>query len=169
MESQSNFLMNAANAARAAGHIWPAHSACETALESAWGTSRLAVLGRNLFGQKQGRQPIAGTTTLTLPTREFLHGVWVEQTAEWVVFPNLAACFRARMAMLRSEAAEYPNYAAALKATSGEEFVREVSKTWSTDPARADKVMAIYHAHASVFTPVTSIGLPEPVKEKGAA
>jgi flagellum-specific peptidoglycan hydrolase FlgJ len=159
-KSLENFLVNAANAARAAGHIWPAHAACETALESAWGTSRLVTAGKNLFGQKQTVPPIAGTSTLALPTKEFLHGEWVEQQAEWVAFPDLTACFRARIELLRREAARYPNYAAALAATSGEQFIREVSKTWSTDPHRADKVMAIYNAHAGIFTPVVSIGLP---------
>jgi flagellum-specific peptidoglycan hydrolase FlgJ len=119
MQTQSSFLVNAANAARAAGHIWPAHAACETALESAWGASRLALEANNLFGQKQTASPMDGTDTLELPTREYLHGEWVEQMAAWVKFPNLAACFRARMEMLRREAARYPHFAAALAATSG--------------------------------------------------
>ncbi len=162
MQTQSSFLVNAANAARAAGHIWPAHAACETALESAWGASRLALEANNLFGQKQTAPPMDGTETLEMPTREYLHGEWVEQMAAWVKFPDLAACFRARMEMLRREAARYPHFAAALAATSGEQFVREVSVSWSTDPMRAEKVMMIYHAHAGIFTPVTSVGLPEP-------
>jgi flagellum-specific peptidoglycan hydrolase FlgJ len=158
MQTNSEFLIAAANAARAAGHIWPNYAACETALESAWGASRLAVEANNLFGQKQPHPPIAGTQTLPLPTKEFLHGQWIEQSADWVHFPDLPACFRARMEMLRRESAEHPHFAAAL---TGADFIREVSLTCSTDPARAEKVLAIYGAHASAFT-VASVGLPQP-------
>jgi len=49
---QSQFLTMAAAAAQAAAHPFPAIAACEAALESAWGTSRLASEARNLFGLK---------------------------------------------------------------------------------------------------------------------
>jgi hypothetical protein len=49
--------------------------------------------------------------------------------------------------MLEREQGEYPAFAAALHATTGEEFVRQVSVKWSTDPQRAEKVLEIYRRH----------------------
>jgi flagellum-specific peptidoglycan hydrolase FlgJ len=153
---QDDFLRRAAAAAGAAGHLFPEYAACEAALESAWGQSGLATRANNLFGQKQSQPPIDGTGTLPLPTKEFLHGQWVTVTANWVLFKDWSTCFHARMRLLQVASGRYPHYAAALIATSGEQFVREVSQTWSTDPARASKVLSIYAAHHSCFAPSQS-------------
>ena len=148
---QEEFLTKAAAAARAAGHLFPEYAACEAALESGWGMSHLAVEGNNLFGQKQAHPPLAGTETIALPTREFLHGAWIAVQANWVKFEAWSACFRERMALLHALSEAYPNYKAALDATTGEQFITEVSKTWSTDPGRAGKVLAVYDCHRAVF------------------
>ncbi len=139
--------MRAAAAARAAGHLFPEYAACEAALESGWGLSHLAVEANNLFGQKQAHPPLTGTDTVALPTREYLHGAWVAVQANWVKFADWSACFRERMTLLESLSQAYPNYGAALSATTGEQFITEVSKTWSTDPARAGKVLAVFDCH----------------------
>lgn len=148
---QDDFLTRAAAAARTSGHLFPEYAACEAALESGWGMSHLAVEANNLFGQKQAHPPLAGTDTLSMPTREFLHGAWVVVQANWVKFPDWASCFRERMALLRSLGEAYPHYKAALGAVSGEQFITEVSKTWSTDPDRAGKVLSVYDAHRAAF------------------
>jgi flagellum-specific peptidoglycan hydrolase FlgJ len=148
---QDQFLTKAAEAARAAGHLFPAYAACEAALESGWGMSHLAVEANNLFGQKQAHPPLAGTETIALPTREFLHGGWVAVQANWVRFGDWAACFHGRMALLESLSSAYPNYKAALASATGEQFVTEVSKTWSTDPGRAGKVLAVYDCHRTTL------------------
>jgi flagellum-specific peptidoglycan hydrolase FlgJ len=88
---------------------------------------------------------------LTLPTREFLNGAWVTVQANWVSFPDWPSSFRARMALLQRLSSSYPDYMAALKATTGEQFVTTVSHTWSTDPQRAGKVLSIYDAHSAAF------------------
>ena len=149
---QDTFLRNAAAAARAAGHIFPDYAACEAALESNWGQSCLAREANNLFGQKASFQE-QGTATLALPTQEFLHGQWVTVTAQWARFADQAACFRARMALLRRLQHSYPAYARALAASTGEAFVEEVSRAWSTDPQRAAKVLAIHRQHSASFLP----------------
>jgi len=136
------FLNVAAEGAEEAGHPWPEYAACEAALESNYGQSSLARNDNNLFGCKQHSHPLYGT--VYLPTREFLSGSWITVEAEFVQYPSYAACFKDRMDTLRKLAPRYPHYKAALAANNGEEFVREVSQTWSTDPARADKVLAIY-------------------------
>lgn len=145
------FLLKAATTARSAGHIWPGYAACETALESAWGASTLALKANNLFGQKQFHPPYQGTGTITLPTKEFLHGTWVSINAEWMSFPDWQSCFRTRMDVLHLLAHEHPGYARALAASDGETFIREVSAVWSTGPRRAEDVLAIYARHKHIF------------------
>jgi flagellum-specific peptidoglycan hydrolase FlgJ len=149
---QQEFLLRAYASASAAGHIFPEIAACEAAIESGWGQSRLALEANNLFGQKQSHPPIAGTTTLTLPTREFLHRQWVTVEANWVRFASWHDCFRARMELLQRLSAAYPHYAAALAARTGEEFAAEVSQSWSTDPGRAAKVLAVHAQHQPAFS-----------------
>ncbi len=149
MSIQSLFLTRACNAARAARHVFPEYAACEAALESGWGRSKLAVEANNLFGQKQSHPPLAGTETIAMPTREFLHDHWMTVLANWTKFPGMTECFAARMALLHRLSQSFPHYQAALTAATGEQYVHEVSQSWSTDPDRAGKVLAIYDAHAA--------------------
>jgi len=60
------------------------------------------------------------------------------------VYPDWQTCFEDRMATLRRLCLVYPHYLAALNAGSATTYVNEVSRTWSTDPERANKVLAIY-------------------------
>jgi flagellum-specific peptidoglycan hydrolase FlgJ len=137
-----DFLSRAFLAAKQSGHIFPEMAACEAALESGYGRSQLAVQDRNLFGMKQHQHPIYGTHVL--PTREFLGDKWVTVSANWITYPNWETCFADRMATLKRLAAIYPHYAAALAAGSATTYVMEVSQSWSTDPERGNKVLAIY-------------------------
>ncbi|MHB1935314.1 MAG: glucosaminidase domain-containing protein [Acidobacteriaceae bacterium] len=152
MSIQSLFLLRAYRAAQAAHHIFPAYAACEAALESGWGRSQLAVEANNLFGQKQSYPPLTGTETVSMPTREYLHGHWMTVSANWAKFTDWSDCFHARMALLERLARAYPHYGTALKAATGEQYVTAVSLSWSTDPERAGKVLAIYDAHTAAFT-----------------
>jgi flagellum-specific peptidoglycan hydrolase FlgJ len=173
---QDSFLRQASAAARAAGHIFPDYAACEAALESTWGRSRLAREANNLFGQKQSLESSEkagvekagseGAGTLALPTQEFLNGRWVTVVARWARFTDQAACFRMRMALLQRLQQNYPAYSRALAATTGEVFIEEVSRVWSTDPQRAAKVLAIHRQHCASFLPLAPAlvaGLPTAV------
>jgi flagellum-specific peptidoglycan hydrolase FlgJ len=144
--SQKEFLQAAAAEAKKAGHIFPGMAACEAALESGYGASELARVDHNLFGTKQHKHAIYGTHNL--PTREFENSEWIATTTAWVSYPDLASCFADRLATLNRLAPVYPHYANALKAASPVTYVTEVSRTWSTDPERANKVLAIYDAMA---------------------
>jgi flagellar protein FlgJ len=144
--AQIAVLLHLRDAAKASDHIWPSFAACEGVLESAWGTSQLYRQANNVFGQKQSTAT-AEFPTLALPTREFIQGKFVTVQANWVNFPTLAESFAARMQLLKDDAAKYPNYAAALEAETGADFVTWVSKTWSTDPNRGKLVLEIYDAH----------------------
>lgn len=157
--TKRDFLRRAYEAAVAAGHLFPKHAACEAALESSWGRSVLAVKYHNLLGQKQGRKfPLAYRTVNLWTQEEYGPGQVATERATWLIFPDWPTCLRERMMLLR----HLPSiYGAALAATSGEEFVREVSGCWegieakrhyvgrwATDSQRADKVLAIYAKHA---------------------
>jgi flagellum-specific peptidoglycan hydrolase FlgJ len=145
--SPSEFLTSAFNAATTAKHPFADYAACEAALESAWGSSKLATEAFNLFGRKQSHDhPVY--ETLDMPTKEFLHGQWITTTAHWVKYPTWAACFDDRVALLR----RVPLYAPAFAATNGADFVKLVSEHWSTDPQRAEKVLAIYAHHKEIFS-----------------
>lgn len=119
-------------------------AACEAALESDYGLSQLAREGNNLFGMKQHTHPVFGT--LNLPTHEFIGGEWEACEAEWVKYDDWSECFADRLATLQRLAPEYQHYKAALAAQTPEEYIAQVSMTWSTDPNRGAKVLAIYNA-----------------------
>lgn len=141
--TKQEFFATAYPAAIAAGHIWPEYAICEAAMESGWGESKLCKLANNLFGQKDGKEDFPN---IELPTREFINGKWVTlKVVEWPAFPDWATSFRERMALLKRN----KSYAKALAAATGEEFVREVSKVWATDPKRADKVLLTYRCNAA--------------------
>jgi len=147
---QRQFLDRATVEALKANHPFPRMAACEAALESDYGLSELARDANNLFGMKQHAHPIFGT--MNLPTREWVNGPdghsidgrWLAVPAEWVKYPDLAACFADRLATLERLSNAYPHYKAALDSIDAAEYIAEVSKTWSTDPKRGEKVLSIY-------------------------
>lgn len=137
-------------AAQISGCLFPQAQASEVMVETTWLTSELGVDDNNLFGMKQHTHPVYGT--VNLPTREFLHAAWVVENDDFVKYPTMAACFQDRQATLVALAPHYPHYAAALAATSPEEFLTQVSLTWSTGPQRGAECVAILHAHNDVFS-----------------
>ncbi len=142
-QAQRDWLLATASAAVTAQHIYARMAACEAALESNYGQSALAREANNLFGMKQHVHPTYGT--LVLPTKEFLSGEWVAIDASFVKYATVSECFADRMDTLKRLRTIYPHYMAALLAQSSEDYVREVSRTWSTDPARAEKCIAIFN------------------------
>ena len=141
---QRQFIVAAQIAAEKAGHPFPLMAGCEAAEESGYGTSILARSHNNLLGMKAHAHSVYGT--VNLPTREYLKSQWVMVLAKFIHYPDWASCFADRKATLERLSNVYPHYKAAIEAPDPETYIREVSKTWSTDPDRADKVSAIYHA-----------------------
>lgn len=144
------FISNASVSARMVAHPFPDMAACEAALESRYGQSVLAQQGNNLFGMKAHQHPEYGV--INLPTREFLGGQWTVINAGFEKYPTLDDCFADRLATLQRLSSIYPHYKAALNATTPEEFVTEVSRTWATDPNRAVNVIVIYRAYVADLT-----------------
>jgi flagellum-specific peptidoglycan hydrolase FlgJ len=146
-----DFMEMTYNAARKSGHIFPDYAACEAALESAYGTSRLAVEKRNLFAAKHHLHSEHGLAAL--PVREFLDGEWNAVTTSFIVYPDVKSCFADRMATLCGLASAYPHYAQALAAKDGMAFVRAVSESWCRDPRRAWRVRQIYSRYEDLLNP----------------
>ncbi|HTF70901.1 MAG TPA: glucosaminidase domain-containing protein [Edaphobacter sp.] len=145
--------------ARASQHIWPEMAACEACLETAWLTSELGREYRNLFGQKcpivdGNPTPPDGVLKVSFPTQEWDGTKYVGIRACFLWFTSFADAFSHRMALLEGAAVKYPAYAAALHASTAQEYVLAVSRTWSTDPARGSKCIEIYNAHRDVLTAV---------------
>lgn len=130
------FLTQALAHAQLANHIFPEYAACEAALESAWGDSKLAREANNLFGEHQHQIPIFDTY--------YLHpNDTVDHSSAWIKFPTWKDSFISRMNTLHRLSV----YAPALAATTGEEFVQLVSQHWSQDAFRAQHVILIHSNH----------------------
>lgn len=142
---QKSFLLKAYQAAIVSGHIFPGVAAAEAALESAWGTSKLARMANNLFGLKKPQNWTG--PVIDIPTREYLNEKWVTVPATWPVFPTWVESFTSRMETLR----RVPRYAVSLAATTPEDFAIEVSSKWATDPDRAANVLSIYRNHRDIL------------------
>lgn len=143
-----DFITRCSVAARMVAHPFPDMAGCEAAHESQkpgvvpFTLSQLALEANNLFGMKAHQHNDFGV--VHLPTKEFLSGEWTTVSAAFEKYPTLDDCFEDRYATLRRLSPIYPHYKAALEATDAKTFILEVSRTWSTDPKRALKVIAIY-------------------------
>lgn len=150
IDSQKQFIAGAAAEAAKANHPFPEMAAAEAALESNYGQSALARDAFNLFGMKLHKHPDHPEFgELALPTREFEGGQWIATTAEWMKYQSCSECFEDRLATLQRLAPKLPHYAAALAASDPYDYVTQVSQTWSTDPHRAAKVIAIYQEYTA--------------------
>jgi flagellum-specific peptidoglycan hydrolase FlgJ len=154
--AQAAFLVKSCAAGRASAHPFPEYAACETALESAWGTDKLAVQGNNLFGEKRDPSIPADQCIYCDTQEEGAHAHWyTEHGVAWPKFATWTACYDARLALLQRLSRKYPyTYGAALEAKTGEEFVTLVSRTWSTWTKRAANVLEIYNAHRDLLTSI---------------
>ena len=109
----------------------------QAALESAWGSSRLAQRANNYFGIKARD----GEPWIALPTTERIEGEIRKITARFVRYSSMAECFAARDRILLSA----PAYAEARSHASGPiAFIHSLAKHWATDPAYAEKLEQLY-------------------------
>ncbi len=138
--TRSKFLRQAIAAAKAASAKsgFPAGiTVAQAALESAWGQSKLSCEANNYFGIKA----YGNYDRIAMPTREFENGVTKAVTAEFARFQSMAECFAARDRLIATSNAFAEARACPADA---EAFVRAIAKHWATDPAYAEKVLAIY-------------------------
>lgn len=110
----------------------------QAALESAWGASRLANSGCNLFGVKADASWKGATTILS--TREVLKGQSVMVDAKWRCYANWRECLLDRAQFFLKN----PRYAKCFAEKTGEGWCRAVAAAkYATDPDYADKLIDI--------------------------
>lgn len=147
-------LRNLFLAAQSSDHIFPAMAACEACLETGWLSSELGRDYCNLFGQKVSKDSPNPYLQVRMPTWEVIGGHRINIMASFVWYPTQAVAFTERMNLLDRLQETFPEYKEALHAENADDYVRSVSKKWSTDPDRAEKVLEIYYAHPAIFTEV---------------
>ena len=102
-----------------------------------WGQSRLSREANNYFGIKAyGKHD-----RIAMPTHEVENGTVKAVNAEFTRFQSMEECFAARdqliaTSSLFAEARACP--------ANTEAFARAIAKHWATDPAYAEKLLAIY-------------------------
>jgi flagellum-specific peptidoglycan hydrolase FlgJ len=109
-------------------------SLAQAILESGWGNSQLARRANNLFGIKAGsgwKGP-----TLSLPTKEFRGGRWVEEVAVWRAYPSYAEAFLDHARLFYNGCYET---ALAYRADP-KKFLTHIAPVYATDPRYAEKV-----------------------------
>ena len=144
--SPKDFIAGIGPAARASAlrtKIPASFVVAEGALESAWGTSRLAAEGFNLFGVKA--DPSWHGAVITMPTREFSSGRWVVVPARWRKYDNWQSSIDDHATFLLSN----PRYQGAFASTTGATFARAVAAAgYATDPDYASKIVSIIATYA---------------------
>jgi flagellar protein FlgJ len=107
-------------------------------LESAWGTSGLAVNGRNLFGIKADASWKGAT--ITMPTAEYVNGQRVMVSAAFRSYPDWLGSIRDHAAFLTGN----PRYAKAFEAANSEAFAQAIAAAgYATDPNYAGLLIQI--------------------------
>ncbi len=139
MTAREEFLQKAWAAAEASSKLsgMPAAvTVAQAALESRWGESELSREAANYFGIKAH----GAEARTVMQTEECSKGREVTVAAGFEKFATMAECFRRRDAILLYGAV----YAEARKCVADEEkFVRAMARHWATDPAYAEKLLAV--------------------------
>jgi flagellum-specific peptidoglycan hydrolase FlgJ len=155
--TRSEFLQQAMAAAKAASAKsgFPAGiTVAQAALESAWGQSWLSRDANNYFGIKAyGKHD-----RVAMPTHEVENGTVRAMTAEFAKFQSMVECFAARDQLIATSSMFAEARACPANAAG---FTRAIAKHWATDPAYAEKILAIYarfKLHALDESAATAVG-----------
>ena len=136
--TQQEFLTQAFDAAKAAGHIFPDWAACEAARDSNFGTTDAATKGNNLFNFRVPAKRGPGLFTVTIPNAK---AAWTR-----LAFNNWTECFAYRAKWFENVTMFY----LAKRAKTGEEYIRAMQKL-ANSPAYSQEVTAIHSANEELF------------------
>lgn len=199
MTPQQDFLLAMRDAAKAAGHAFPEYAACEAANLTNYGASDTLAKAKNVFGVRaraswrNANMLPKGIGIIALPIgTQIVNGRQITQMGDYARFTDATAAFKYRMDTLNSLPT---TYYAALKATTGEQFILQVAAQWNkldvnsapedtqnvyefsdgwyqfvksrwyADPATASAVMKIYADNVSIINPAV-VEAPAPVASK---
>lgn len=134
-------IMPAALSCQSVHGIPASFTLAQGALESAWGASKLARDGRNLFGVKA--DPSWTGPVMWMKTGEVLDDKRVVVPAKWRMYASWIDCLNDRAKFFKSN----PRYADCFKEKTGEGWARAVAAAgYATDPDYADKLIGIINA-----------------------
>ncbi len=115
-----------------------AFTIAQAALESGWGTSKLFLIGCNIFGVKADKSWRGDT--ISMLTAEYIKGKKVIVPAKWRKYASYAECLLDHSKFLTTN----PRYKKALTLTDPIEFARAIQTAgYATDPKYADKLISI--------------------------
>ncbi len=115
----------------------------QAAHESCWGRSGLTLKANNLFGLKAGKG--WQREILTLPTKEFIGGEWINCMATWRKYPSYVESILDYASIINS----FSWYKGALQnLDNADEFLKAIlpkpgKPGWATDPWYFEKVKTI--------------------------
>lgn len=133
-------LLPAALSCQRSAGIPASFTLAQAALESAWGESRLARDGHNLFGVKADASWHGPTVEMN--TGEIIGGQRVMVPAKWRAYPTWLDCLNDRAKFFLTN----PRYAKCFAEKTGEGWARAVPAAgYCTDPAYAAKLIEIIH------------------------
>jgi flagellum-specific peptidoglycan hydrolase FlgJ len=131
-------IVPAARASHRSSGIPASFTLAQAALESAWGASKLAQKGFNLFGVKADRSWKGDT--ISIITREVINGASVMVPAVWRAYPDWAGCLADRVEFFKRN----PRYKACFNETTGPGWCRAVAAAgYATDPDYAEKLLGM--------------------------
>lgn len=140
----ADFIATIAPAARASAKLTgiPASfTIAQAALESRWGTSKVASMACNLFDIKADKSWHGAIYRMA--STEHINGKDVLVPADWRMYPNWQACFDDRAQFFKTN----PRYAACFKETTGAGWARAVAAVhYATDPDYASKLISTIRA-----------------------
>lgn len=149
---QLQFLKTMFEAAKTAGHRWPAAAACEACIETGHG-AHVPYKSNNVLGIKATRS-YTGLYVTANGTEQHSDGSYTgPELDRWRVYPDYASCFRDQMHVLQTQ--KEPDgslaYAKALAATDIETYITEECKVWSTGILKGQQVLLEYRAHKDLL------------------
>lgn len=115
----------------------------QAAHESGWGLSGLTVKANNLFGFKAGRG--WQREILTLPTKEYFGGEWIDSVTTWRKYPSYVECILDYASIIDS-LSWYKG--ALINLGNADEFLKAILATpgkpgWANEPWYFDKVKTV--------------------------
>lgn len=135
-------LASAARASMARTKIPASFTIAQAALESGWGTSKTAASAHNLFNIKADKAWTGPAWSMA--SAEHIGGKDVLMPARWRMYPDWQACLDDRAKFFKDN----PRYARCFAETTGEGWARAAQAAgYATDPAYADKVIAVMRSH----------------------
>jgi hypothetical protein len=139
---KTRFMAEAVPLAKASQQKWgvPASvTLAQAVLETGWGTSDLAIRGKNYFGIKYFTIP-GPAGIVWVDTSEFMNGKWIRVKAAFRAYHTMTESFDDHGAFLN----DGPRYLRCFETKDPKEFVRRLAAAgYATDPTYADKLIRV--------------------------